>query len=377
MASLDELLHPITTAQFLAEYEGRKPLYIPAETDRRKREVLTWAAFNGILGQTTNWTAQNLRLMRNHVAVSPDQYCDAMMGAGAPVLRANPAKVQTFLSAGASLVANDVLYMHPPLTRIGQTLGETFAAQIGANIYCSFQGVRAFGTHFDNHDVLVVHTEGEKVWNLYANRAVNPVDLPADTPDTRRWFEQSRGALAQEVVMRPGDVLYLPRGWYHDALASDGASLHVTFSITPLYSRILLSLLDNAAMQNPAFRAWLPPAGQDGGAPLRRRLNEMGQFLAALVASPAFFDEVAMAQQRLVPRPSGYTLPDRQAVTLYRVTGQRFPALSTGLGVAFEWAAQQGEFSLESMIALFDFISETEIRAGVASAEAAGALQRV
>ncbi|HST93098.1 MAG TPA: hypothetical protein VLJ13_12965 [Brevundimonas sp.] len=30
MRSLDELLHPITPEQFRVEYEGRKPLHIPA-----------------------------------------------------------------------------------------------------------------------------------------------------------------------------------------------------------------------------------------------------------------------------------------------------------------------------------------------------------
>ncbi len=377
MATLDELLHPITTAQFFADYEGRKPLHVPAEADGRKREVLTWAAMNAMLGQSANWTAHNLRLMHNHVAIPPEQYCDAAPGIGGSVMRVSPARVETFLSAGASLVANEVLHLHPPLAAIGRTLGETFAAQIGANIYCSFQGVRAFGTHYDNHDVLVIHTEGEKVWNLYANRAANPVELPPDTMETRRWFEQTRGPLMQEVVMRPGDVLYLPRGWYHDALATDGASLHVTFSIHPLYGRILLSLLDNAAMQNPAFRAWLPPARAGGGAALRRSLTDLGQLLSDLVASPAFFDEVAMAQQRLVPRPAAYTLPERKPVTLYQTTGHAFPPASTGLRVAFDWAVQERRFSLEAMLALFDFLPESEIRTGVADAERAGAIKRV
>jgi lysine-specific demethylase/histidyl-hydroxylase NO66 len=377
MATLDELLHPITTAQFFADYEGRKPLHIPAETGGRKREVLTWAAMNAILGQSTTWTPQNLRLMRNHVAIPPEQYCDPFLGVGSQTLRATPAKIETFLSAGASLVANDVLYLHPPLTEIGRTLSETFAAQIGANIYCSFEGVRAFGTHFDNHDVLVVHTEGEKVWNLYANQALNPVNLPPDTMETRRWFEQSRGPLMSEVTMRPGDVLYLPRGWYHDAVASDRASLHVTFSIHPLYGRILLSLLDNAAMQNPDFRAWLPPGRAEGGAPLRRKLAELGQLLADLVASPAFLDEVTMAQQRLAPRPAAYALPERKPVTLYRTTGHAFPPASTGLRVAYDWAIQEREFSLEAMLALFDFLPAAEVQAGVAEAERVGAVKRV
>ena len=36
MNSLDELLHPITLVGFEADYEGRKPLHIPAQADTLK-----------------------------------------------------------------------------------------------------------------------------------------------------------------------------------------------------------------------------------------------------------------------------------------------------------------------------------------------------
>lgn len=377
MVTLDELLHPITPAQFRAEYDGRKPLHIPAEAGGRKHEIFGWADLNDLLNRDAVWSAGALRLMRDHVAVPTEQFCQTVHTPAGPVLRPTPAKVEIFLSAGASLVANDMLHMHAPLTRIGRTLSQTFAAQIGANVYCSFKGVRAFGTHFDNHDVLVVHTEGEKVWNLYQSRALNPIDPVADTVETRLWFEKNRGPVIQEVTMRAGDVLYLPRGWYHDALAGDGGSLHVTFSINPLYGRILLSLLDNAAMQNPDFREWLPPANLDGGKPLRARLAELGQMLATLAASPAFADEVAMAQERLVPRPASFNLPERKPITLYRTTGRAFPQAPTQLRVVYEWAMAERQFAIEDMIAEFDFVSEADVRAGVVAAEQSGALQRV
>ena len=48
---------------------------------------------------------------------------------------------------------------------------------------------------------------------------------------SREHHERAKGALLMELEMTPGDVLYLPRGQYHDALASDGASLHLSFGI--------------------------------------------------------------------------------------------------------------------------------------------------
>lgn len=376
MLTLDDILHPITPAQFLADYDDRKPLYIPAGDDDRKRQVLTWAAWNGLLGQTAMWSSTNLRLFRDHQAVPAEQYCLPIHTAAGLVMRPAPAKVEVFMSAGASLVGNEVTNLHAPVTAVATALGQAYGAQIGANVYCSFQGVRAFGTHYDNHHVFVVQTEGEKVWNLYGNRAENPTDNPADTAETRLFFERSRGPVMQEVTMRPGDVLYLPRGWYHDALAKDGPSLHVTFSVAPLYGRILFQILDHAAMQNPAFRAYLPPADRDGGAALRSRVSEMSEFLTRIMASPAFLDEVIMAQERLVIRPAAYTLPERKPVTLYQTTGKAFPPSTSIIRGVYEWMMDQRKFALEDLIAEADYAPEAAVREAVESAVAAGALQR-
>jgi hypothetical protein len=377
MHSLDDLLQPISPEHFLGEYVGRKPLHIPASGDGAKAAILTWPDFNRLLGQGSLWTSAHLRLMRNYVAVPPDQYCHPVATPQGEVLRPWPQKVEVFLSAGASLIANDVLSIHEPLMRIGETLSRTFAASIGANIYCSFRGVQAFGTHFDNHDVIVIQTGGTKVWNLYESRADNPVENFPDDDATRRWFEQTRGALMQQVTMQPGDVLYLPRGWYHDALATDGPSLHVTFAITPLHGRTLLSLLNLEAMKNPAYRAFAPPATEDGGAALAAHLAEYGQILARIAASPAFREEVARSQTRMTPRPPSFTLPERKPITLIRTTGRSFPDCSSTMREVYDWAISERQFALEDMVAHFQSLSEDDVRAGVAAAEAAGALQRV
>ncbi|PQZ77446.1 MULTISPECIES: JmjC domain-containing protein [unclassified Brevundimonas] len=376
MHSLDELLHPITPDRFFAEFHGRKPLHIPAGDSVGKRSLLDWAEFSRLLNQSSIWSASSLKLVRDTVAVPPDQYCRIVKTQSGQVLRPDPAKVAVFMATGASVIAGDAQELTPNLSAVTAMLGRAFAAAVGVNLYCSFKGVRAFGAHYDLHDVFALQVEGEKVWRLYENRADAPVDFPADTPDTRRWLEQSRGRLMTEVRMRPGDVLYLPRGWYHDALAQDGASLHVTFSVTPLYGRIIFSLLEHAAMQDPAFRAFMPPADQDGGKALQAHLSDLGQRLARLAALPAFRDEIAMTQERLIARPARFDLPQTTTLTAYRWTGVRGPACAGPAAHAMQWAMSQADFALEDLIAQFDFVAEADIRAAIEQAEKAGALKR-
>ncbi|WP_309093299.1 JmjC domain-containing protein [Phenylobacterium sp.] len=377
MLTLDDLLAPVGRRRFDDEFNDRKPLHIPAGQDGSRRRLLDWDRFNHLLDQSSIWTAQSLKLVFNGEPIPPETYCVEAQTQSGPVFRPAPARVQTLLANGASLIAGDVQGLTPELAALSRELSEHFAGLAGVNVYCSFGGVQAFNTHYDLHHVFAVQVEGEKTWRLYANRADAPVDLPPDAATAKRMFEAGRGPLMQEVRMRPGDVLYLPRGWHHDALATEGASLHVTFSVTPLYGRILFRLLESAALQDPAFRAWLRPASEAGGAALRDQLMDLGRRLAHLTTLPEFADEVAMAQERLIPRDPPYELPRRMALTVYRPTGLTPPAVSGPARVALEWAMTQPQVALEDMIAQFDFVPPDALRAAIEGAERAGALKRL
>lgn len=374
MNTLDELLHPITRDRFDADYNDRKPLHIPAEEGASKRSLLDWKGFNALLNQSSIWTAQSLKMVFNGQPIPPEQYCIEARSQSGTTLRPAPAKVQTLLAMGASVIAGDVQELTPELRALSHRLARDFAGLVGANVYCSFGGVQAFDTHFDLHHVFAVQVEGEKTWRLYENRADAPVDFPFEDAESRRWFAETRGKLMTEVRMRPGDVLYLPRGWYHDALATEGASLHVTFSVSPLYGRILFRLLESAAMQDPAFRAWLPP-GADGDDRLGKQLADLGRRLADLSALPAFRDEVLMAQERLAPRGEPYGLPERAKLTLFRPTGLALPRVEGPARVAVEWAAGQPQFAIEDVIAQFDFVSEPALRDAFETAVRHGAFK--
>ncbi|KQY80361.1 JmjC domain-containing protein [Brevundimonas sp. Root1423] len=377
MISLDELLHPITPAEFHSGYDDRKPLHIPAGDGAPKRGLLDWARFNALLDQTSIWSAHNLKLVYNGEPIPPEQYCVEVTTQSGRSLRPSPARVQPLLAMGASIICGDVQDLTPELRTLSETLSATFAGLAGANVYCSFGGVHAFETHYDLHHVFAVQVEGEKTWRLYSNRAESPVDLPPDRAEAHRYFARTRGELMQEVRMRPGDVLYLPRGWYHDALTAEGASLHVTFSVTPLYGRILFRLLESAAMQDPQFRAWLRPAAEDGGRPLQAQLAALGSKLAALAGSGAFRNEIAMAQTRLTARGQAYALPERVTMTRLQRTGLACPPVNGPAAVAIDWAMGQPSVVLEDMIGQFDFVPEDALRQAVAEAERAGALKRL
>jgi hypothetical protein len=375
MHTLEEILHPVTPAQFRADYQGRQPLHIPAPEGSNKRSLLTWDAFNGLLNQTNVWDSERLRLMRYDDAVPPEQYCRPKRTPEGMIWRPSPAKVEVFLSAGASILANDIMTLHSPVTHAGVALGEALAAEVGASIFCSFKGGRAVATHYDVHEVFAVQTEGEKVWNLYEGREIDPVGYPPGLTQTD--FNKACGRLVSTITMRPGDVLYMPRCFYIDTVTPDQPSLHVSFTVMPLTGRNILSLLDVPALQDAAFRSWLPAADAEGGTLLQARLADLAARLAGIVASPAFHDEVALLQRRLMPRAPDFSLPVRKPATVYRVTGRAFPDMGPIARRAYDWMIEERQFAIEDLVAEMDSLSEGAVRDALAGAEQAGAVQRV
>ncbi len=377
MRSLDDLLWPVSPEVFHAEFDDRQPLHIPAAEGAPKAALLDWARFNALLDMTSVWTPQTLKVVFNGQRVPPRQYChDAAVG-GRSVTRPSPAKVKVLLAQGASLVLDEVQDLEPSIRGLTPALGAALAGQVSANLYCSFGGVQAFGTHFDLHHVFAVQCVGEKLWTLYRNRADTPVSFPVDSEETRAWLQQSRGEVMQQILMRPGDVLYLPRGWYHEALAVQGASLHVTYSVTPPTGLDLLKCIQVLVRDDPAFRAFLRPAGADGGVALKAQLADLGRRLLALAESPSLLDEAAVIQGRVIPEAPAYGLPQRSPLTVYRPGSTPPGDLAGPVGIALRCALEQPRFVLEDLIGQFDFVPEAELRAAVEAAERDGVVVRV
>ncbi|HEY8611514.1 MAG TPA: cupin domain-containing protein, partial [Roseomonas sp.] len=92
-----------------------------------------------------------------------------------------------------------------------------------------------------------------------------------------------------------GDLLYLPRGWYHDALAEGPASVHVAYGVHAPIGLDLANMLAERALQDAIFRQPLPR--QDGTAAaqfaLTSRAAQLGQRLAELARDPQVLQVLA------------------------------------------------------------------------------------
>ncbi|HYP14094.1 MAG TPA: cupin domain-containing protein, partial [Bryobacteraceae bacterium] len=144
---------------------------------------------------------------------------------GQPIPRVNSAALTRELREGSTLVLDSVDELHEPVTELAEALERVFRVRIQVNAYAGWRTSHGFDLHWDDHDVFILQVAGRKHWKVYGMtrkyplaRDVEPADEP---PQDVLW----------EGLLHDGDLLYIPRGWWHVATPLDEPTLHLTVGI--------------------------------------------------------------------------------------------------------------------------------------------------
>ena len=280
---LNRLLAPIDRETFFRDYFGKKHLHVTGAPER-SAEIMTLDRLNGLLSMTSIWTPETMKLFLDQRAVETAHYCAAAPTVdGSLSLRPDPDKVQEWVAKGASVILNDIDALAPGVRQFTNELQEATGGRSQANLYFSMNQHKAFGPHCDSHEVFAVHCSGEQVWNIYEGRDVNPINHPDFKPPVEERSGRA-GKLVDQVHMKPGDLLYIPRGLYHDALASQNGAIHIAFGVTLPKPLDLFPIIWNAAVRDPWMRSDLrcDMSPKD----LEQALARIGQVAAEALACP-------------------------------------------------------------------------------------------
>lgn len=144
--------------------------------------------------------------------------------------------LQRYFEQGAACVLEGLDILEPDINSLAASLDRAQAATFtNATAFFSQQGNEAYRGHLDTDDVLVVHVAGEKRWRMHARQAPRRVGL-TDLDD------RQMGQVMGEVVMRPGDALYIRSFTPHRVTTLSPYSLHVSFDLCDRQPSIELAL---------------------------------------------------------------------------------------------------------------------------------------
>jgi len=301
------LVAPLDPGAFFERFYEKEPAHLHAEGRR------PWPDGAPLLTHDTLLSALAAQPEPPEGLVAFPEHAGA---ADTAALLGDRGRLAAYLAEGHPLVWNRARGVSPAVDAVTAELAEALGAHVWPNVYATGAAGTPFDMHFDCHEVLAVHCEGIKEWTISEVRVDRPLDAAEMEPAVRAALRGRRDEAAARTKLRfvvtPDDVVYVPRGQFHNAATPAGRSLHVTFGVRQLTGFDVAKLLAAEALADPLLRDFFPPAAVDpGGALAAARLAEVGARLADALHGKALRREVARARAHLVLRSSGASGRDR------------------------------------------------------------------
>jgi len=270
---------------FTDQYWGQQPLLSPAaDLPAGFTDLLDADAIDELVSQRGLRTPF-LRVAKNGTTLA-DKAFTAPGGVGAGIAdQVSDDRLVRLFADGSTLVLQALHRVWSPILEFCQQLAAELGHPVQANAYVTPPQNQGFSAHYDVHDVFVLQIEGEKRWRIHPPVLESPL---RDQPWNDRKAALEKRAQEPpliEALLRPGDCLYLPRGYLHAATALGGVSTHVTLGVH-VWTRFALAerVMDQAVrslVNDPAMRASLP-LGVDAADPSDVR-QDLELIIAALV----------------------------------------------------------------------------------------------
>ncbi len=234
MKNLTSILHPYSVDRFLSENWTQCGVLIPSEQPDKFQHLFSWQHLNDLL----NFHQPDLRFVLDG-QVLPS--CD-------------PKDWVKRCKEGASLAIHHVDNRVPVLADLTWAIQQEVGhSAIHSNIYCSWPSHQAFKCHYDSHEVFIMQIDGQKEWFVFEDTVKYPY-----RDEKSEYHKPPEGSPYIHRVLKPGDLLYIPRGHWHYAIAREQPSLHITLGIRCFTGRDVLEWLVSEIQGKEAWRQNLP-----------------------------------------------------------------------------------------------------------------------
>ena len=240
-STLEELVAPLSEATFLAALRERRLIHVPS-------------ANKGCYAQLVGWDA--LRRLIQNVGFPPrrDYFRVCRESESAPIERwltdgkVDIVRLEECLSEGFSIIVTHIEEHVPALDALCQNLSARLLEKtyVGAIVTSGAEG--AFRLHYDFEDLIILQVEGSKRWQIFGPPVSNPfrgmvkLSPPQDAPPVL------------DQVLEPGDLLFVPAGYWHHCQATSGRSVHLGIFLVPPTSWDAAKALTSELLAEELFR---------------------------------------------------------------------------------------------------------------------------
>lgn len=280
---LDNILAPINQEDFFSHWFDKKPLYISGRQEKFDR-LPSIDDFLNCMQMGTPWCLQRL----------PEVYLDGLKVADKDIHIEYPnmdklsifkplyQRYEKLMQHGATIALYGMQHIFPSLNQLTAQLSSEINAEVEAHLFLSQKDSQGLAAHYDCVDIFVLQISGSKNWKVSEQQAINPIK------DAGIALDYNPEQPCLDIEMTPGDVLYMPRGTFHYAVAASQQSLHLPLPVCFATGIDFIDLLAKKAQTSELLRSYIGNLNNDS---LRSNIKQLMSELNEIANSDSFIDE--------------------------------------------------------------------------------------
>lgn len=302
MHTLASLLSPYDVNKFLTEYWTQKALFISGGGIKKFENLFSWDKLTYILN-FHELNDSSLTLIKE----------GKILRTFSNQLNEKNSIIKS-LQKGATLKLDNIHKKTPEIDELVANLKQDMPnCEMHVNTYCSWPDKQGFDYHYDTYEVFVLQIEGKKEWYVFPDTYIKyPVQY---TISASSIFTLGEPYLTR--VLNPGDLLYIPRGHLHYAVACEEPSLHLTLGIRCPTGIDFLQWLAQKLRQKEEWRQSLPLVKDNVSTTYGEHLESLFQNLISYISDQEIQAEYLDSIKKLEQPTNAYSLPYQAGFNIF------------------------------------------------------------
>jgi ribosomal protein L16 Arg81 hydroxylase len=348
---LQRLLNTCDVTTFLRDYIGEQMLHVSGARERWA-DLFSWRELNAILNEGAI-SHPRVRLVKEGVDVDPILYTYERSSRQWPETR----RCHQLMAEGATLIVTNIDSINSRLEAFVRELECDLSADVRVDVVATCASTPGLKMHWDDSECFNVQLDGEKRWQVVRPERPYPLTATQRFPQRKDAVKKPAapdGSPTWEGKLAPGDLIYLPRGWWHAVTPQLAPSLHLSFAVdVPTLADFLQWFAQEATQQESARRplpVWQSPDER------RDSIREALASLTSMLSTEKAETYLAQLTNSAPARPD-FALPEAglpgaphvDSRTMVRLQSTR-PLRWTleGETLVFEWNGQPYRFHAET-----------------------------
>lgn len=340
---LAEILAPFDPAEFRASVWGRRPLVVPGP-GTKFAALFSFDSLNRILNQSS-FPHPTTKLNKD----------------GRTLHASSPAGLIRHVKDGATLVLENAERYDVAVAGFLDRLSAELCFSTRANVYFSQPRQQGYQNHYDTHDFFILQVEGEKEWFIFPATVEEPLFVQKHHGIT----PPPQSEVVMRCTLRKGDVLYVPKGMWHYACATEQPSVHLTIALFQRTGIDFLTWLVDELRDDVTFRRRFPlvtreelPSERDAPHPFSAHVEALATALTTRLRDHTLAERYTQFVFASLPRHLPFGFPgqvyehDLSPSTTLAVTHRAFLKQRDGSTVSYTGYARVLRFdaSLERVV---------------------------